>query len=255
MTYLVDPWVDGLPRWVAQHIVLGWWLGGAFVDGESIADAEARVGQTIGPVQLKLKLNAPYSGVGGKVVTVSATRAVTGVTDTLTATVLPGAQTGAIFPLAPHPHSDGPPARWYTDVTNITASGDGDLRAKVVNLGPSWRSSNGVIVKHQAYSPFACDVRLTSRDPDLAVDFMGRLHVVYCRDGAVIHRIQNADGRWEDAVDVTASARLTGSHSNPSVVPESTGRIVVSADRSSTANTLTNVCESEDDGQHWEQIG
>lgn len=72
--YLVWNWQDlGVPRWVAVHLVLGTW-NGAFVDGESIADAEARLGRTVGPVQLKLELLADYSGTGATV-SVTATAA------------------------------------------------------------------------------------------------------------------------------------------------------------------------------------
>ena len=223
---------------------------GYFTDGESIADAEARLGRTVGPVQLKLILTAQYLGTT-KTVAVTATRADNGLSQVLTASIPSGSPVGKIILLNAAPHSDYP-SGYYTDVTNaVEVSGDGYLACQIVNDGPAWHSSAGVQVTHQAYSPYACDVRLASRDPDLAVDHMGRLLVVYCRDGQVIHRIQNADGRWEATVNVTQSANATGSFTDPSVVPEGTGRFVVGADD----GTGMAFFDSEDDGQSWNRFG
>lgn len=221
------------------------------IDGESIADVEARLGRTVGPVMLKLELTSNYGG-SGKVVRVTATHTVDG-SKVLTATIPAGARSGDWIPLDWAPHHDHP-LGYYTDVTAFEeVSGDGFLACKVVNDGPAWHSSVGVAVQNAASSPWACDVQFGSRDPDLAVDETGRLHVAYIRDGSVMHVIENADGRREAIVNVSQSAGSFQAHHDPSVQPQTTGRIVVSGD-DGTAST-TRVFASEDDGQTWTLVG
>lgn len=160
---------------------------GFFTDGESIADAEARLGRHIGPCQLKLLLLADYGGNGGKTVSVTATRADSGLSEVLTATVPPGAVAGDIVLLRPMPHSEFPSPAWFTDVTAMSeVSGDGFLSVQVVNDGPAWHSSAGVAITHWAYSPFACDVLLGTREPFLVAHPMGLLFLLYGRDGTLV---------------------------------------------------------------------
>ncbi len=193
----MDPWVDGLPRWVAVHIVLGTLAGGVFTDGESIADAEARLSETIGPVQLKLLLTHAYSGTG-KTVRIMALRADTGQYNALTATIPPNSPVGTIIPLKWAPHDRYPSPSWFTDVTAAAeTTGDGYLACQIVNDGPSWRSSTGCIVTHQAYSPWACDVLLAQWEPACRTAYLGRAHVVYNKEGLLVRRVwQVGQGAW-----------------------------------------------------------
>lgn len=161
--YVVEDWEGlGIPRWVATHIVLGTFSSNVFTDGESIADAEARVAETIGPVMLKLEVLQEFiSGTGeDTTVTVTATRADNGQSAVLTGTLPNNAQVGDLVFLRQGPHHvyPGSPCRWFTDVTNMTCD-DNTASVRCVNDGPSWRSSTGVEVKHQTYTPYACDVR------------------------------------------------------------------------------------------------
>ncbi len=247
--YLVDPWVDGLPRWVATHIVLGSLAGGVFTDGESVADAETRVGDTIGPVQLKLLLRADYQGTG-KTVRVTATNAYTGDTDILTATVPQDAVADDIVLLKWGPH-DGYPGygNWYTDVLNaVEVSGDGYLSCRVVNDGPSWRSSAGVIVRNQLYSPWACDVPLGARQPFLVEDFAGRLHLVYLREGRLMHRVlTGTDEAWSDPTDVTLRADWPHPCEEPSLAPLPHAELLVAAH----SQGATRLWRTQDDGERW----
>ncbi len=208
--------IGGLTRWVAKHITLGTLQGGAFADGESIADAEARLGRTVGPLMLKLELQDDYHG-GGKIVRVTPTHATEG-SKVLTTIIPPGSVAGDVFPLDWSPHHDYPRG-YYTDVTAATDEGDGYLHVTIVNDGPAWHSGDGAEVTHQASTPWACDVFLGSRDPAMTEDFGGILHLTYCRDGRVMHRTSEDTGStWSALIDVTQRAGWSKACSNPSPV-------------------------------------
>ena len=189
--------------------------GCAFTDGQSTSDAGT------GPVMLKLELQANYHGTG-TTVAVTATPADGRPAQVLTTTIPPGSVVGDLFPLNWAPHPDYPRG-FYIDVTNAeeTVSG-GYLSATIVNDGPDMHSAAGTKVEHQKATLWASDVVLSTRDPDLAVDHPGRLHIAYIRDGWVIHRMQQANGVWHDEANVTLSAGLYRAHTDPSVVPEGT---------------------------------
>jgi len=201
---------DGLPRWVATHIVLGTYGNGAFTDGESIAQAETRLGRTVGPVQLKFVLTQDYTGVGCQV-EVTATRADTGASEVLRGKILPGMKSGDLVLLRPCPHHKHPSPSWFVDVTNIAqlgGKGMGSLSGQVVNDGPAWHSSVGVAVTAGAYIPWACDVLFLGWEPECRVDYLGRVHVVYNKDGALLHRTwQPGQSAWSAADCIT---RLAG---------------------------------------------
>ncbi len=206
--YLVSNWQGlGIPRWVAVHLVLGSLAGGVFTDGESIADAEARLGRTVGACQLKLVLTSQYLGTG-KTVWVTATRADNGESQVLTTVIPPNSPVGTIVLLRPCPHHKYPSPSWFTDVTAAAeVSGDGYLACQIVNDGSSWRSSGGVIVVHGAYASFACDVLLQEWEPECRTDYMGRAHVVYNREGMLYHRIwQVGQQAWGEAICLTQRA-------------------------------------------------
>jgi len=134
------------------------------------------------------------------------------------------------------------------DVTNaVEVSGDGYLACQVVNDGPSWRSSSGVIVTHQAYSPYACDVLLQQYEPELRTDYLGRVHCVYNKEGALLRRTwQVGQAAWSAADNLTQKANW------PSACQHHAFEIV--------AGTLLVTCESagtrvwfrsDDNGHHW----
>jgi hypothetical protein len=251
--YLVDPWADGLPRWVAVHIVLGSLAGGVFIDGESIAAAEARVGDTIGPVQLKLKLTADYMG-SGKTVRVTATNAYTGAADVLEATVPQGADSGDLVFLKWAPHDEYPGARnWYTDVTAVSeVSGDGYLACQIVNDGPSWRSSTGVIVLHNAHSPYAVDARLGGRDPYMVTEArVGTVHLVYLRDGQVMHSVKEFGEAFADPYSVTQRANWAAACRRPCIGRLYQGGALLC---SATSNGATWFWRSQTNGDSWETL-
>ena len=247
--YLVDPWEDGLPRWVAVHLVLGSLVGGTFTDGESIADAEARVGDTIGPVQLKLLLTADYTGTG-RGVRVTATNAYTGAADALTATVPAGARAGDLVFLKWSPHDAYPGARnWYTDVTDAEeVSGDGAVSCQIVNDGPSWRSSTGCLVTRHAHSPWACDVRLRGPRPWLDRDPIGRVWLVAERHGRILcWWSSHPDLGWSGPWAVTDDQGW----SNPTIATRADGCPIVSATR---ADGRTVLFVTRNDGAHWTAV-
>jgi hypothetical protein len=247
--YLIDPWVDGLPRWVAVHLLLGTWDGSTFVDGESVADAEARLGETLGPVQLKLLLTADYQG-SGKGVRIIATNAYTSQADALEVVVPPGAVAGDILPLRWASHDAYPGARnWYTDVTHAEEiAGDGHVACVIVNDGPSWRSSIGVLVAHHTASPWACDPRLSSRDPFLVEDFAGRVHLVYLREGRLLYRLlEGLNAAWTDPRDVSLRAHWPHPCREPGLAPLPHAGLLVAAD----SRGATRLFRSRDDGERW----
>jgi len=181
--YVVGDWLGlGLPRWVAVHIVLAIYGSSAWSDGESIADVEARLGRTVGSVMLKVILNDPYIGAGATV-EVTATRADGGGSAVLTCDIPSGSQPGDLFFLRQGAHDSFPgvPCRWFTDVTLVHVTGQtNDLGFYVVNDGPAWNSSAGIVVAHQAYTPFACDVEfLRAKSLDHLRDVEGRMQVYY----------------------------------------------------------------------------
>jgi len=246
--YLVDDWAGyGVPRWVAVHIVLGTWFNGTFVDGESITDAEARLGRVVGPVQLKLMLTADYQG-RGQTLRVACTRP-DGQSEWRMVTIPVGASRGDPFPLNWYPHHAYP--QGYTiDVTAMEKLvGDGAVYGVVVNDGPAWHSTVGVAVRHHLHSPYACDVALSQRDPFLVEDFAGRLHLVYLRDGRVMHRtLEGTCATWSAPSDITAKANWPHPCREPSLSPLPHGELVTSAHTQGS----TRLWRSSDDGKHWE---
>jgi hypothetical protein len=244
--YLIDDWEGlGLPRWVAVHLVFGAWSNGVFTDGESIADAESRLNRTVGPVQLKLLLTSNYDGAG-QTLRVACTRP-DGTSEWRTVTVPAGASAGDLFPLNWYPH-DAYPKGYYTDVTAMEKlAGNGAVYAVIVNDGPAWHSTAGIAIRHHAHSPYACDVALSQRDPFLVEDFAGRLHLVYLREGRVMHRtLEGTCAPWSPATDVTAQANWPRPCREPSLSPLPHGELVVAADSQGTR-----LWRSEDDGEHW----
>jgi hypothetical protein len=192
---------------------------GNFIDSESIADAEARVGDTIGPVQLKIELLADYSGTG-VTVTVTATAADGSGSVNLTATIPSGSAAGDLFFLrwATHDEYPGDPVRWFTDVTDITADGDtAGLEMRVVNDGPSWRSSTGCIVEHHAHSPWASDVLLRWLASAIDIDHAGGMwRALFDTDQSTDIRIQYRDifrpdwlGPWGELAPSGEASHLT----------------------------------------------
>ena len=246
-SYEVADWLGlGLTRWVAIHITLGTWTNGVWTDGESIADVESRLGRTVGPVMLKLELTADYTG-GGKTVEVTATD-VDGAAKTLTATVLPGAEAGDRIPLDWRPHHDYRRG-YYTDVTAMSATGEGALYCKVVNDGPAWHSTSGVEIERAKGQPWACDVDLSHRDPFLREDFAGRVHLVYIDDGQVMYRrLEGTSGAWSDPISISMRANWTRSCREPSIVPLPHSELVVAAH----TQNATKLFRSRDDGETWE---
>jgi hypothetical protein len=246
--YLVANWNGGpYSRWVATHITLGTLEGGVFTDGESVADAEARTGRTIGPVMLKLELQGDYHG-RGKTVEVTTTD-VAGQSTTLKATVPPGSAVGTRIPLDWHSH-EAYPRGYYTDVTAASeVGGDEYLHAAIVNDGPAWHSTVGVNVSSYTYMPWACDVALSSREPFLREDAAGRTHLVYLRDGHVMHRIVGPGLAIGDETNVTLRAGVNRSYAKPSVVPKEDGRLLVCATRGDVGRLYRSLMDGED----WEE--
>jgi hypothetical protein len=227
--YLVEDWLGLIiPRWVAAHLVLAAWNAGVFVEGESIAEAEARLGRTVGPVMLKLELTADYAGLG-QTLRVAATRP-DGGTAWRVVHVAAGSRAGDRFPLHWHPHHQYPQG-YYTEVTAIErVSGDGAVWAQVVNDGPAWHSAVGVCVAHQVHSPYACDVVLAQRDPHLVEDFAGRLHLVYLREGQVLHRtLEGTVAAWSAPLNVSLQAGWSHPCTDPSLALLPHAELVVSA--------------------------
>jgi hypothetical protein len=246
--YLVWDWMGfGIPRWVAQHIVLGEWANGVFTDGESIADVESRLNRAVGPVQLKLLLTADYLGAGQTLRVACATPG--GETEWRMVTIPVGARSGDLFPLNWYPH-DAYPKGYYVDVTAVERlAGDGAVYAQIVNDGPAWHSSVGVQVRHYTHSPYACDVSLPVRDPFLVEDFAGRLHLVYLRDGRIMHRTrEGTSAPWSAPTDITSRANWPHSCREPSLAPLPHATLVASAH----TQGATRLFRSNDDSDHWE---
>ena len=246
--YLVWDWAGfGIPRWVAVHLVLGQWLNGTFVDGESVADAEVRLGRVVGPVQLKLMLTADYQG-RGQTLRVACTTP-DGQNEWRMVTIPVGASRGDLFPLNWYPH-DAYPQGYTIDVTAMEKlAGDGAVYGLIVNDGPAWHSTVGIVVRHWLHSPYACDVALSQRDPFLVEDFAGRLHLVYLRDGRVMHRtLEGTCATWSPASDITAKANWPQPCREPSLSPLPHAELVATADTQGS----TRLWRSEDDGERWE---
>lgn len=245
--YLVWDWAGlGIPRWVAVHLVFGQWDNRTFTDGESIADAEARLGRTVGPVMLKLELTQDYHG-SGQTLVVHCTRS-DGQPDSRTVVVPPGACAGDVLPLCWGPHS-GYPRGYYVDVTGIEKlAGDGAVYARVVNDGPAWHSGLGVEIAQAVHSPYACDLSFSRRDPFLVEDFAGRLHLVYIREGKVLHRVlESGSTTWSEPVDITGSANWPHPCEEPSLAPLPHAELLASAH----SNGATRLWRSRDDGTNW----
>jgi len=246
--YLVDPWVDGLPRWVAEHIVLGIWNGAAFVDGESIADVETRLGRTVGPVHLKA-ITTSYCGEQATVL-VTATRSNGQGSEVLTGVIPAGSPAGTIVFLRWESHDRPPPrGHWYTDVTDIGAEAPPTLPPlAIVNDGPAWHG-DGVEVTHQAYSPYACDALFAGGRPHLKVDPAGWVWMVAERRGQiVVWIIDHPDlrpyrGPWAVTDD--------SGWSNPSIAPRSCGSPMVMATRADGVSVLFTTV---DGGATWEAL-
>ena len=127
--------------------------------------------------------------------------------------------------------------------------GDGGLCARVVNDGPAWHSSQGVTVAHHAHTPYATDVALTARDPFLVEDFTGRLHLVYLREGQVLHRtLEGSASTWSLPVNVTMRAGWTNSCREPSLAPLPHAELLVGAH----TKGATRLWRSRSDGEGWE---
>ena len=251
--YLVSNWQGlGIPRWVAVHIVLATYGSSAWSDGESIADAEARLGRTVGPVQLKLQLNDPYIGAGATV-EVTATRADGGGSVVLTCDIPTGSQPGDLFFLRQGPHDTylGVPCKWFTDVTLVHVTGQtNDLGFYVVNDGPAWNNSTGVVVTHHAYSPFACDLLLPGqRYPDLWHGPWDRTYLVWKDDSDIIQLQKSTDaGRtWTQPETVTPTG-----WTYPAVCKTIKGDLLVAA--TDTAETKTKVWRSRRDGASFASL-
>lgn len=246
--YLVWDWQDlGIPRWVAVHLQLGAWNSGTFVDGESILEAETRLGRTIGPVMLKFELTEDYQGTG-QTLRIHCTRP-DGQSETRTVTVPPGSRAGDLFPLAWRPHHCYPQG-YTTDVTGIEKlAGDGAVFGRVVNDGPAWHSTQGVQVLRATHSPYACDVAFGGRDPFLVEDFAGRLHLAYLRDGQVMHRVlEGTSAIWSDPANITALANWPHPCEEPSLAPLPHAELLAAAH----TNGATRLWRTRDDGERWE---
>jgi hypothetical protein len=245
--YLVWDWLDlGIPRWVAVHFVLGTWANETFVDGESIADAEARLGRTIGPVMLKFELTTDYQGTG-QTLRIHCTRP-DGRSESRTIAIPPGSQAGDLFPLAWRPHH-GYPEGYYTDVTGIEElSGDGTVSGCVVNDGPAWHSTQGVQVLRATHSPYACDVAFGGRDSFLVEDFGGRLHLVYIREGQLLHRtLEGTCATWSDPSNISALANWPHPCSEPSLAPLPHAELLAAAH----SQGATRLWRTRNDGERW----
>ncbi|MBM3473286.1 MAG: hypothetical protein FJX75_08475 [Armatimonadetes bacterium] len=245
--YLVWDWQDlGIPRWVAVHLVLGTWANDAFTDGESIADAEARLGRIVGPVMLKFELTEDYEG-SGQTLRIHCTR-LDGRSEARIVTIAAGSRAGDLFPLAWRPHHCYPEG-YYTDVTGIEkVAGDGAVSGRVVNDGPAWHSTQGVQVLRATHSPYACDVAFGGRDPFLVEDFGGRLHLVYIRDGQLLHRtLEGTCAAWSHPANITALANWPHPCTEPSLAP------LPHAELLAAAHTLgaTQLWRTRDDGERW----
>lgn len=176
--YLVDDWKGfGIPRWVAVHLGLGGIAAGVFVSGESIADAEARLGRTVGPVQIKLQLTGECTAT--TVIRVTAVKADGTGNDVRDITVPAGSQAGDLFFLNQGPHDTYPgvPCRWYTEILDADEiSGDLSVVGVFVNDGPAWNNSTGVVVAHGAFSPYAVDLLfLSTLKVAIDIDNAGRI--------------------------------------------------------------------------------
>jgi len=208
------------------------------------------VGDTIGPVMLKLLLTADCPG--GATVVVTATRADGGGSATLTATVPAGAVAGDLVFLrwGPHDTYPGNPCKWYTDVTNAVVT-SGTVSCQIVNDGPSWRDSDGIHVTHGAYSPFACDCDLaTAQAVDVKRDHIGVLwHGFIMESGSL--RVK-ARLHWtlpwacDTIVDEERAWR------SPSIQPLSTGEVLFAA--TDTGENASALFLSRDRGRTWSEL-
>jgi hypothetical protein len=173
---------------------------------------------------------------------------VDGRTEYRTATVPAGAREGDRLPLHWHPHHYYPHG-YYTDVTGVEQlTGDGALYARVVNDGPAWRSSAGVEVLHHQQRPWACDIALGSRDPFLVEDFGGRLHLVYIREGHLLHRVlEGTSATWSLPTNVTLRAGWPHPCREPSLAPLPHAELLVAAH----SRGETRLWRSRDDGERW----
>jgi hypothetical protein len=193
---------NGLARHKATHIVLASWDGAnGYVAGETIADAEARLDRTVGPVMLKVKMLAGMAA--GCTLIVTATP-VNGGSRDLEVTIPPGAATDDLFPLDWWAHHYYPRG-YYTAVTNITG-GAQELDCQIVNDGPAWQSTEGVVVKHEQLTPYACDIDFLGDDVDSVLDGSGIGWITYLRVGAVYARaVPNPRLPWSAEVQVSAA--------------------------------------------------
>jgi hypothetical protein len=246
--HLVWNWQGfGIPRWVAVHLVFGTWTNGVFTDGESVSDAEARLGRTVGPVMLKFELTADYQGTG-QTLRVACVRP-DGGSEYRTVTVPAGSRQGDLFPLFWRPHHYYPQG-YYVDVTSVEKlAGDGAVYGGIVNDGPAWHSSDGVQVVRAAHSPYACDVALSERDPFLVEDFGGRLHLVYVREGQLMHCVlEGTCSSWGPPTNVSLRANWPSPCSEPSLAPLPHAELLAAAH----TRGATRLWRSRDDGEGWE---
>lgn len=213
-------------------------------DGESIADAEARLGRAVGPVMLKLELQSDLPG--GADIEVDAVHATRGAV-TLTVRIPGGLVAGDIVPLDWNEHHEYPEG-YYTDVTDARQTDGGNLHATIVNDGPAWRSSDGVAIDHQALSLWACDIGWPLTN-DQRIDPQGRIWLVYVRRGAVYARNRaHHTLDWSDEFTVVAGAQ----YHHPSIVPMNDGGVLVSVDDNRRQKTV--IFETSNDGGIWSEV-
>ena len=164
-------------------------------------------------------------------------------------TVPPGGREGDLFPLHWRPHHYYPQG-YYVDVTGIEKlAGAGAMYARVVNDGPAWHSTAGVAVAHHEQRPYACDIALGSRDPFLVEDFSGRAHLVYIRDGEVLHRtLEGTSASWSPATDLTLRAGWPHPCREPSLAPLPHAELLAAAH----TQGKTRLWHTRDDGEEWE---
>jgi hypothetical protein len=219
--FLVTDWLGlGIDRWVFQHADFGSWTGGAWVDGDSVADIEATLSRTVGPMMLKVHMAA--SDAAGCSLFITATKPGGGA-KVLPVTIPPGSAEGDLIPVDWHPHH-AYALGYYTDVTNVVG-GTESLEADIWSDGPAWRSSEGIAVPSNGEELWACDIELGTA-VHCRRDAAGIVWLTYTSGGRIY--VRSLD---EAAGTMTAPKRVTSEHgySYPRIAPMRDGSLQVYA--------------------------
>ncbi len=247
------------PRWCnrgatqsSTHLVIGTWTGGAYQHLESLAEAEARLGRTLGLAQMKL---VSFDQVSEAQELVFTCELGDGTTEQRTVVLGPELEPEDIVPLVRVNRLSAEQKQWpyrgtgqYRDVPavqRITGGDPGDLSFEVAADVPFLHGESGVAVRSLERTQFAVQLDRSWGEPHLFDDAVGQVFLHYVEEGDVwFRRRTGAGSAWGPPRQVTGD----GDSTEPWAEKDDRGLTVLARQR---GGTEVEVLWSPDDGRQW----